>query len=109
MIYDFSTCTGTGIFDMFNCLVVLSNFVLLYVLLIVVFLVVYGVFANSERSVKNNLLLSSTITALTALGLLMVAASSGYAASVITAYSDAAMLASIIAFVALLYHILGDL
>lgn len=104
------TCLFNGnLFDTFNCLVVDSNYILLYVILIVIFGVTTAIFSGSEKTSKNTLLLSSTITALTSIILLILAAASGYSASVIANYSSAALFCSVVAFAFLMYHILSDL
>lgn len=103
------SCFGGGFFDAVNCLVVASNYVLLYVILIVVFMVVFAVFANSERSAKNNLLLASVLTAITALVLWVIAGASGYSASVVGNYFTPFIVCSVLALAMLMYHILSDL
>lgn len=107
--YDIS-CLYTGtVFDTFQCLVAASNYVLLYVLLVVVFGAVLFVFSGSQLSTKNTLLLASTVTAVCSILLLIVIAAAGYGATAVSAYSSAALFCSVIAFAALLYHILSDL
>lgn len=105
------SCLFTGnIFDGFNCLVVNSNFVLLYVLLTVLFGVVLAVYSSSrDYNIKNGLLLSSTICAIVGIFLTMAAAGSGYASTVILGYSSAAGVYGVLAIAALLFHVLGDL
>lgn len=107
--YTLSCLFNGNIFDTYNCLVVNSNYILLYVTLLVIWGVIMAIFAGSERANKNTMLLASTITAIVSIVFLTIAAASGYSAAVISNYSSAALFCSVIAFAFLMYHILSDL
>lgn len=107
--YDTSCLYNGGWFDSFNCLVVNSNFILLYVLYLTLFAILYAVFAGSQQNTKNTLLLASSVTAVISIFFAIGAAIDNYSSTVIIAYSSAAIFCSTVAVVFLLYHILSDL
>jgi uncharacterized membrane protein len=108
-LYDLTCYQDAGLFGIFNCINTASNGILLHVTLIVTFLVITGVFMGSGKSVKNVMLLSTTITTLSAVMLQLTAASMGYSAGIQTSYGAATMVWMFLAFAALLYHYTSDL
>lgn len=108
-IYD-TTCLFNGTwFDTFNCLVVASNYVLLYVLYVVLFIIILGIFSSNQQNTKNSLLIASVMTSLVSILLLIGAAASSYSGAVIRGYSSATIACCAVSFAVLMYHILSDL
>lgn len=108
-LYDMTCFNNGGVFEMFNCVNSASNFVLLNILLIVLFLVTTAVFLGSAKSVKNVMLLSSVVTVVASLVMLLAAGASSVSASDILGYSGTTFVWFVILMAALLYHSLSDL
>lgn len=108
-LYDMTCFNVGGVWEMFNCLNSASNFVLENVLLITLFLVLVAVFIGSAKSVKNVILLATTITAITSIILLIAAGAASSSAADILGYSGTTFVWVVLTFAALLYHVLSDL
>jgi hypothetical protein len=110
MTYDLTNLYSGGLMGYLHQLMVLTDYILLDVLSIVVFVVVYGVGSARQREAKNNMLLSTFLTfCFVAVFALAVAATTSYGAGVLQLYSTRVIVWFVITVAVLLHHVISDI
>lgn len=109
MTYNLTGLYDRGFIDYVHVLNTNTNFVFLDVLLVTIFIVIFGIFAGQQKETKNTLLWTSFLVFIfSSVVTFSIAATGHYAQSDIDYYTTRTFITFAVTVLALLYHVLSD-